>query len=45
MKAKAVVVGPDCSFGYKGAGNVGLLRTLSRNWIFVFYVIEKEKDA
>ena len=24
MKAKAVVVGPDCSFGHKGAGNVEL---------------------
>ena len=44
MKAKAVVVGPDCSFGYKGAGNVGLLRTLSRELDFRLYVIEKEKD-
>ena len=44
MKAKAVVVGPDCSFGYKGAGNVELLRTLSRELGFRLYVIEKEKD-
>ena len=44
MKAKAVVVGPDCSFGYKGAGNVGLLRTLSRELDFRLYVIGKEKD-
>lgn len=28
MHAKAVVVGPDCSFGYKGAGNAQLLRKL-----------------
>ena len=44
MKAKAVVVGPDCSFGYKGAGNVELLRTLGRKLGFRLYVIEKEKD-
>lgn len=44
MKAKAVVVGPGCSFGYRGAGNVGLLRTLSRELDFRLYVIEKEKD-
>ena len=45
MKAKAVVVGPDCSFGYKGAGNVELLRTLSRELGFRLYVIEKEKGS
>lgn len=44
MKAKAMVVGPDCSFGYKGAGNVELLETLSQELGFQLYVIEKEKD-
>ena len=42
--AKAMVVGPDCSFGYKGAGNVELLRSLSKELGFELYVIQKEKD-
>lgn len=45
MKAKAMVVGPDCSFGYKGAGNVELLKTLSKELGFQLYVIEKEKTT
>ena len=44
MRAKAMVVGPDCSFGYKGAGNVELLRSLSKELGFELYVIQKEKD-
>ena len=39
-----MVVGPDCSFGYKGAGNVELLRSLSKELGFELYVIQKEKD-
>lgn len=44
MRAKAMVVGPDCSFGYKGAGNVELLRSLSKELGFELHVIQKEKD-
>lgn len=39
-----MVVGPDCSFGYKGAGNVELLRSLSKELGFELHVIQKEKD-
>ncbi len=42
MKAKAVVVGPDCSFGYKGAGNVEL-QDFKQELGFRLYVIEKGK--
>ena len=29
MNARAIVVGPDCSFGYRGAGNAQLLQRLA----------------
>ena len=44
MHAKAVVVGPDCSFGYKGAGNAQLLRKLGQEYGFETIVIEKKQD-
>ena len=44
MKAKAMVVGPDCSFGYKGAGNAELLEALSRELGFQLFVIEKKRS-
>lgn len=44
MKAAAIVVGPDCSFGYKGAGNAELLRKLAGVCGYSLYVIEKEQD-
>ena len=44
MHAKAVVVGPDCSFGYKGAGNAQLLRKLGPEYGFETIVIEKKQD-
>ena len=44
MKAKAVVVGPDCSFGYKGAGSAELLSAMARDLGYHLHVIEKEKD-
>lgn len=44
MRAKAMVVGPDCSFGYKGAGNVELLRSLSKELGFELYVIQKKRS-
>lgn len=44
MQAKAVVAGPDCSFGYKGAGNAELLRTLSEEYGYETVIIEKEQD-
>ena len=32
MHARAIVVGPDCSFGYKGAGNAELLPISGKSW-------------
>ena len=45
MHAKAVVVGTDCSFGYKGAGNAQLLKEMSESCGFEAVIIEKEQDA
>ena len=44
MSARAVIAGPDCSFGYKGAGNAALLQELSAKYGFEAIIIEKEKD-
>lgn len=44
MSARAVIAGPDCSFGYKGAGNAVLLQELSAKYGFEAIIIEKEKD-
>lgn len=44
MGAKEIVVGPDCSFGYKGAGNTELLKQLEKPLGYRLHVIEKEKD-
>lgn len=44
MKAKEIVVGPDCSFGYEGAGNTALLKQLEKPLGYRLHVIEKEKD-
>ena len=44
MHAKAITAGPDCSFGYMGAGNVELLRILSDQCGFEAVIIEKEQD-
>lgn len=44
MHAKAVVVGTDCSFGYKGAGNAQLLKEMSESCGFEAVIIEKEQD-
>lgn len=44
MKMKAIVAGPDCRFGYKGAGNAELLRNLSAEYGYQTVIIEKEQD-
>lgn len=44
MHAKAVVAGPDCSFGYRGAGGVALLQRLSSQYGYQTVIIEKEHD-
>ena len=41
MRMKAVVVGEDCSFGYKGLGNADLLRTLGEQYHYDTVVIKK----
>lgn len=43
MKAAAIVVGPDCSFGYQGAGNAELLRKLAASCGYSLYVIKKSR--
>lgn len=44
MNARAIVVGPDCSFGYKGAGNAKLLKQMEQECGYRLFVIDKEKD-
>ena len=44
MGAREIVVGPDCSFGYQGAGNAGLLKHMEKELGYRLHVIEKEKD-
>lgn len=44
MNAREIVVGPDCSFGYNGAGNAALLREMALDLGYHLHVIEKEKD-
>ncbi len=44
MNMKAIVAGPDCKFGYKGAGNAELLRKMSAEYGYQTVIIEKEQD-
>lgn len=44
MGMKAIVVGPDCGFGYQRSGNAALLRELAPKYGYHLEVIEKEKD-
>lgn len=44
MQARAIVVGPDCSFGYQRCGNAQVLASLSEKYGYQLFVIEKEKD-
>lgn len=44
MGMKAIVAGPDCKFGYKGAGNAELLRNMSKQYGYQTVIIEKEQD-
>lgn len=44
MRARAIVVGTDCGFGYKRSGNVKLLDELSERYGYQLIVIDKEKD-
>lgn len=44
MGMKAIVAGPDCKFGYKGAGNAELLRSMSAQYGYQTVIIEKEQD-
>ncbi len=43
MNMKAIVAGPDCKFGHKGAGNAVLLRSLSAEYGYETVIIEKEQ--
>ena len=44
MGMKAIVVGPDCRFGYQRAGDARLLAELAPRYGYQLKVIEKEKD-
>lgn len=44
MNAKAVVVGTDCSFGYKGAGDAALMQELGAAYGFQAVIIKKAQD-
>ena len=44
MQAREIVVGPDCSFGFKGAGNADLLGRMAVSEGYRLHVIEKERD-
>lgn len=44
MKAKTIVVGTDCSFGYRGAGNVEHLEQWKNRYGYELIVIPKEQD-
>ena len=44
MNAKVIVVGTDCSFGYKGAGNVDKLMQWKEKYGYELVVIHKEQD-
>ena len=41
LKVKYLVVGTDCSFGYQGAGNVALLKSLQEKYGFQLTVVDK----
>ena len=41
LKVKYLVVGTDCSFGYKGVGNVELLESLQEKYGFQLTVVDK----
>jgi len=45
MNARAIVVGTDCGFGYRRAGNAGMLKRLAPELGFELEVIEKEQDT
>ena len=43
IKAKKIVVGDDCSFGYKGTGDKKLLKTICDKYNIELNVCEKVK--
>lgn len=44
MNARIVVAGPDCSFGYRGAGDAALLRKMGPELGFETVIIEKAQE-
>lgn len=44
MNAKAIVVGPDCTFGYNRLGNADYLKQMAEKYHYKLWVIDKEKD-
>lgn len=44
MNAKVIVVGTDCGFGYKRAGDVTLLEEISSKYGYRLVVVEKQQD-
>lgn len=44
MNARVIVTGPDCHFGYRAAGDCGLLTSLESKYGYRFFVVDKERD-
>ncbi len=44
MNARTIVVGTDCTFGYRGAGNADSLNRWKERYGYELIVIQKEKD-
>lgn len=44
LKAKAIVAGTDCGFGYQRAGNAALLKQLASRYNYQAVIIEKQQD-
>lgn len=45
MNMKAIVAGPDCSFGKDGKGNAALLKEMASSGEFQAFIIDKERDS
>ncbi len=41
MRARAIVAGTDCSFGYKAQGNVALLEKYEEDYNYSLHIVEK----
>lgn len=45
LKAKVIVVGPDCRFGHRAKGDVEMLKKYSKDFGYTVEVVDKLKDG